>query len=72
MPFILLAEHQSTGGYPRVLEVVSSAKSLLAQAGPGSKIVFKLVNTEQAESLQKKSQGFIAVLSESIRTKLRS
>ena len=72
MPFILLAEHQSTGGYPRVLEVVSAAKSLLAQAGPGSKIVFKLVNIEQAESLQKKSQGFMAVLSESIRTKLRS
>jgi allophanate hydrolase subunit 2 len=55
-----------------VLEVVSAAKSLLAQAGPGSKIVFKLVNIEQAESLQKKSQGFMAVLSESIRTKLRS
>jgi antagonist of KipI len=34
-PVILLAEHQTTGGYPRVLEVASAAAPLLAQAGAG-------------------------------------
>ena len=31
-PFILMSEHQTTGGYPRILEVISAARPLLAQA----------------------------------------
>lgn len=51
-PFILLAEHQSTGGYPRVLEVISAMAAELAQAGPSSRIVFKLVDANDADALR--------------------
>jgi biotin-dependent carboxylase-like uncharacterized protein len=52
-PFILLAEHQSTGGYPRVLEVISAMTSVLAQAGPNSRIIFKLVDDKEADGLER-------------------
>lgn len=48
-PFVLMSEHQTTGGYPRVLEVISAARPLLAQASPESRIVFLPVDFEQAK-----------------------
>jgi antagonist of KipI len=50
-PVILLAEHQTTGGYPRILEVASAAEHLLAQAGAGCRIRFRLVGLEEADRL---------------------
>jgi antagonist of KipI len=55
-PFILLAEHQSTGGYPRMLEVISAMASALAQAGPNSRILFKLVDEKEADGLARAQQ----------------
>jgi len=48
-PIILLAEAQTTGGYPRVLNVIKSDLNLLAQHRPGSKIRFRKVNLEEAQ-----------------------
>ena len=48
-PIILLAEAQTTGGYPRVLNVIKSDLSMLAQHRPGSKIRFRKVNLEEAQ-----------------------
>jgi antagonist of KipI len=56
MPFVLLAEHQSTGGYPRVLEVISAMTSVLAQAGPNARIIFKLVDEQEADGLARAQQ----------------
>lgn len=56
VPFILLAEHQSTGGYPRVLEVISAMTSALAQAGPNARIIFKLVDDQEADKLARVQQ----------------
>ncbi len=50
-PVILLAEHQTTGGYPRVLEVASAAAPLLAQAGAGCRIRLQLIGLEEADRL---------------------
>ena len=50
-PVILLAEHQTTGGYPRVFEVASAAEALLAQAGSGSRIRFALIGLDEADRL---------------------
>jgi biotin-dependent carboxylase-like uncharacterized protein len=59
-PVILLAEHQTTGGYPRILEVASAAEHLLAQAGPGCRIRFRLVGLEEADRLaRQKARGFL-------------
>jgi len=51
MPYVLLAEHQTTGGYPRVLEVCSTMAPTLAQAGPGTRLRF--VPTDLASSQQR-------------------
>jgi antagonist of KipI len=50
-PVILLAEHQTTGGYPRVLEVASAAETQLAQAAPACRIRFRLIDLNEADRL---------------------
>jgi antagonist of KipI len=48
---VLMADHQTTGGYPRVGHVVSTDLPLFAQLGPGDKLAFKIVNIAEAERL---------------------
>jgi antagonist of KipI len=50
-PFVLMAEHQTTGGYPRVLEVVSAARPLLAQAGPDTRLRFVMTSIDDARQM---------------------
>ncbi len=50
-PVILLAEHQTTGGYPRILEVASAAEHLLAQAAAGCRIRFRVIGLDEADRL---------------------
>ncbi|OIJ14211.1 KipI antagonist [Anaerobacillus alkalilacustris] len=50
-PIILLADRQTTGGYPRIGQVVSVDNPTLAQLKPGEKIRFKKVSIEEAEAL---------------------
>jgi KipI family sensor histidine kinase inhibitor len=50
-PIIMLAEHQTTGGYPRLLETISSERSTLAQLRPGSKIQFVPITLEEADQI---------------------
>jgi antagonist of KipI len=45
---ILMNDAQSTGGYPRVLQVIHSDIELLAMHKPGEKIQFKLISFEEA------------------------
>jgi antagonist of KipI len=47
----MLAEHATTGGYPRLLETISSERSTLAQLRPGSKIQFVPVTLEEADQI---------------------
>jgi antagonist of KipI len=46
---ILLADHQTSGGYPRVGNIISADLSLVAQLGPGDKLAFKIVDIAEAE-----------------------
>jgi antagonist of KipI len=48
---ILMADHQTTGGYPRVAHVISAHLSMLAQKQPGDKIYFRLTDQQNAENL---------------------
>jgi len=50
-PIILLADAQTTGGYPRIANVISADISYLAQQRPGDFIRFRKVTLEQAQSL---------------------
>ena len=50
-PLVLMAERQTTGGYPKIATVASVDLPRLAQAMTGSAIRFKRVTQEQAEDL---------------------
>ncbi|CAN5567267.1 hypothetical protein BH10ACI1_BH10ACI1_29350 [soil metagenome] len=48
---ILMADHQTSGGYPRIANVVPCDLPLLAQLGTNDKIAFHLVSHAEAENL---------------------
>lgn len=50
-PIVLLADRQTTGGYPKFAQVVTVDLPLLAQKKPGEKIRFKEISLEEAEQL---------------------
>jgi antagonist of KipI len=60
LPVILMGEHQTTGGYPRVLEAATAAESVLAQAAPGCRIRFRLIDLAEADRLaQQRARAFM-------------
>ncbi|HHT7190560.1 TPA: biotin-dependent carboxyltransferase family protein [Bacillus cereus] len=50
-PIILMADRQTTGGYPRIGNVISVDLPLLAQLKPGDYVSFEKVTIEEAEQL---------------------
>ena len=50
-PIIMLSDHGSIGGYPKIAVVITADHDKVAQLTPGSKIKFKEVNLHEAESL---------------------
>ncbi|WP_043631087.1 biotin-dependent carboxyltransferase family protein [Chromobacterium haemolyticum] len=47
-PIVLLADAQATGGYPRIACVIEADLWKLAQARPGAKMRFEMVDAQQA------------------------
>jgi urea carboxylase len=50
-PIVLMAEHQTTGGYPRIAQVASVDLPRLAQYGPGDVLWFDMISIEAAQGL---------------------
>jgi len=50
-PIVLMAERQTTGGYPKIATVASVDLPRLAQTATGSTIRFKSISQEEAEDL---------------------
>jgi antagonist of KipI len=44
-----MADHQTTGGYPRILQVASAQLHKLAQLGSGDRISFRITDGQEAE-----------------------
>lgn len=59
---ILAADHQTTGGYPRVAHVISAHHSRLAQMKAGDKIHFRFTDQQTAEELLIKQQQHLLQL----------
>ena len=59
---ILMADHQTTGGYPRIGHVISAHLPKLAQLRPSDSIQFKKVSIEKAEALLFAQQKELAIL----------
>lgn len=58
MPIILMADHQTTGGYAKIATVVSVDLPKLAQVKPYDKICFKAISIKEAEKLAKKQKKY--------------
>lgn len=48
LPVILMSAHQTTGGYPRILSVLSPSRAKLAQMPPGASLRFSIISLQEA------------------------
>lgn len=61
-PIVLMADRQTTGGYPKIAHVAAVDLPLLAQMLPGDSVRFEPVSLEQAQLLdQKRERAFEAL-----------
>lgn len=61
-PIVLAADRQTTGGYPRVLQVIAADLPLLGQAAPGMRLVFRRVDLGEALAALAESERQIRML----------
>ncbi len=59
---VLMADHQTTGGYPRIAHVISTHLHKLAQLRPSEAVQFKLTDINTAEELLAAQQKELQVL----------
>ena len=52
-PIIMLSDHGTIGGYPKIANVISADLDLVGQLTPGTNINFKEVSLEEAENIFK-------------------
>jgi len=67
---VLMADHQTTGGYPRIGHVISAHHSRLAQMGAGESLQFRVADIGTAEKLFLKQQHHLALLQDACKLKL--
>lgn len=60
-PILLMADRQTTGGYPRIGTVISVDLPKVAQLAPGGKIHFRAVEVEEAEQLYREQERFFQI-----------
>jgi antagonist of KipI len=53
VPIALMADHQTTGGYPRIAEIASADVARLAQLAPGGKVHFAKCSLDIATELRR-------------------
>ena len=61
-PIILLADCQTTGGYPKIATVISSDVEVLARRTPGSKVRFTCVSVGEAETIARNHEAAIVAI----------
>ncbi|OOF84726.1 hypothetical protein BKG93_06320 [Rodentibacter ratti] len=59
-PIVLMADAQTTGGYPKIACVIQADVGRLAQIPFGETVCFELVNHQQARELYQRDQDYLA------------
>jgi biotin-dependent carboxylase-like uncharacterized protein len=62
LPIVLLADRQTTGGYPKIATVISADMPALGRMTPGSRIAFEAVGIEAAEAAARQLASEIAAM----------
>jgi antagonist of KipI len=68
---ILMADHQTTGGYPKIAHVTSADMPKLAQMRPNETVQFGFIDHSEAEYLYIEQQQYLQQLQDTINLQLR-
>ena len=66
-PIVLLTDHPTIGGYPKIANVISADYALLVQKTPGTNISFKCIDLQEAERLYKERCSNISKIVKNIK-----
>ncbi len=72
VPFVLLPECQTTGGYPRIGSVLPDDLPLIAQAAPGATLRFRFVTLEEARAAHRPEAAILRDLRRAVRPLVRN
>ena len=61
-PIISFVEHQTTGGYPKIANVITADLCKVGQLKPGDSFTFQLVSIDEGERLRLAQESFIQSL----------
>ena len=59
---VLMADHQTTGGYPVIAHVISADIPAMAQMQPGAAMQFQFVSVEEGEDIYLSQQQYLQQL----------
>jgi antagonist of KipI len=68
-PIILLADRQTTGGYPKIGQVIQVDLPIIAQAKPGEKLCFSEISLTEAHYLYMEREKYINEIKNGIQLK---
>lgn len=66
-PTVLLADRQTTGGYPRIAQVIASDLHVFAQMKPGDSIQFECVTLTESYALLTEQTQYLRKLAQAVR-----
>lgn len=69
---VLMADHQTTGGYPVVAQVASTSLSLMAQKKPGERLSFRLADLEECEKNLYLQEKYLCDLKNACKLKMQN
>ncbi len=65
-PILLLADHQTTGGYPKIATIISADLPVVGRRRPGDAVRFAAVSVDEAEHLARDAERRLDALAASI------
>jgi len=65
-PIALMADHQTTGGYPKIAEIASADIPALAQLAPGGQLRFVRCTVAEAEAARRTLQARVSSIEQSV------
>ena len=71
LPYVLMQECQTIGGYPRIGTVLPCDLPLVAQASPGKALRFALMDIETGQGAQARHAEHLAALARSVAPRIR-
>ncbi len=64
---ILMADHQTTGGYPKIAHIIKADLPTAAQLGAGDEIGFRIVSLDEAETISSEFERDLSFLRMGVR-----